>query len=289
MKTQIDCFPCFFKQATLASRMAGGDEKLQKKALIETAGLLYTAPLDRDPPYIATGIFHKVNEIMGTTDPYRKVKDDYNKIVAEKYTDLINIIKKDTDPLRAAVKLALAGNIIDFGILEQFDLDAVIEQTMSTVPAIDEYQAMKQMIERAQTLLFITDNAGEIGFDRLLIDEIHQINKEIRITVAVKKIPIINDATIYDAQFFGIDVKNKLIDNGSNHIGTYLPSCSSEMIEAFTHADMIISKGQANWESLEENAPDKMWFLLKAKCRCVAEFLKVKLGDILIVRGRHAR
>lgn len=286
MKTKPECFPCFFKQAIIASRMAGADIKQQEKVLTETAGILYTASCDRDPPYIATGIFHKVNEIMGTVDPYLNVKDHYNKIVAEKYEELLNIIQSDADPLRAAVKLSIAGNIIDFGIMEEFDLDKVIQETRGMVPAADDYQVMKKILSQAKRLLFITDNAGEIGFDRLLIDEIHRLNKELQVTVAVKKIPIINDATVYDAQFFGLDVANKLIDNGSHHIGTYLPSCSSAMIESFNRADIIIAKGQANWESLEDQATDKIFFLLKAKCTCVADVLGVKMGDILIKRGR---
>lgn len=286
MKTQAECFPCFFKQAILAARMAGIDEKLQKKVLTETAGILYTASLDRDPPYIATHIFHKVYEIMGTTDPYSHVKEEYNKIVAGKFEEINRLIQNAVDPLRMAVKLSLAGNIIDFGILETFDLDGVIQDTVAHEPVVDHYTQLKEYIEKSKKLLFIADNAGEIGFDRLLIDEIRKVNRNIFVTVAVKKVPIINDATVFDAEFFGLEIKNKVIDNGSKHIGTYLPSCSHEMIEAYNQADTIIAKGQANWESLEEKATDKIFFLLKAKCSCVARVLGVNVGDSLIKNGK---
>lgn len=286
MKTQIECFPCFFKQAILAVRMAGKDEKLQKKALTEAAGILYTASLDRDPPYIATHIFHKVYEIMGTQDPYLQVKEEYNKIVAGKFEETTRLIQNAVDPLRMAVKHSLAGNIIDFGILETFDLDQVIQDTLQHEPAVDHYEKLKEYIDKSKKLLFIADNAGEIGFDRLLIDEIHKVNRDISVTVAVKKVPIINDATLFDAQFFGLEIKNKVIDNGSKHVGTFLPSCSPEMIEAYNQADTIIAKGQANWESLEEKATDTIFFLLKAKCSCVAQVLGVNVGDVLIKQGR---
>lgn len=285
MKTYPECFPCFFKQALIAARMASDDKKKQEKALKESAGILLTASLDRDPPYIATSIFHKVYEVTGNNDPYAQVKEKYNKIVAEKYDELRGIIDKAVDPLRTAVKLSLAGNIIDFGILEEFDLDTVIQQTLDKEPAIDQYALLKEKIEKSQKLLFIVDNAGEIGFDRLLIDEIHRINRHVRITVVVKKTPIINDATMYDAQFFGLEIKNKVIDNGSRHIGTFLPSCSKEMVDAYYTADVIIAKGQANWESLEAEAPEKLFFLLKAKCGCVARVLGVEEGDVLICKG----
>ena len=125
-----------------------------------------------------------------------------------------------------------------------------------------------------------------ISFDALLIDEIRRFNRNIAVTVAVKKEPIINDATVYDAQFFGIEKKNKIIDNGSHHIGTFLPTCSAAMIETFRSADMIIAKGQANWESLDAAATDKIFFLLKAKCACVARVLGVRQGDVVVKQGR---
>jgi uncharacterized protein with ATP-grasp and redox domains len=286
MKTYPECFECFLRQALIASRMAGADIEQQKKVQQEIAGLLFTVSADRDPPYIATSIFHAVNKIMNNNDPYSKVKEEYNVIAAKKIPELISIAEKALDSLYMAIRIALAGNIIDFGLLESFDLDAVITDTINRTLAIDHYTQFKELLGRSKNILYITDNAGEIGFDVILMDEIRRRYNDSTITVAVKKYPVINDATVYDAQYFGIEKKYRIIDNGSHHVGTYLPSCSDEMIAAYQKADMIIAKGQANFESLEAEADKRHFFLLKAKCGCVARVLGVQVGDVVLKRGR---
>jgi hypothetical protein len=285
MKTLPECFPCFMRQAMLAAKLAGDDPQLQMKALKEAAAVLMNAPVDRDPPYIATGMFHAVYRVMNNADPYAAVKQKYNEIVIKKYTALGDIIAQSTDALKTAVRLSIAGNIIDFGILEQFDLDNIIEESLSMPLAIDHYKQFTETLRAAKQLLFIADNAGEIGFDRLLIDEIHRLYPDVAVTVAVKKIPIINDAMVFDAQFFGLEIRNRIIDNGSTHVGTFLPSCSPEMIAAYQRADMIIAKGQANWESMNNSGDNRVFYMMKAKCAYVAEAIGAKLHDIILKQG----
>ncbi|MBD3271334.1 MAG: DUF89 family protein [Elusimicrobia bacterium] len=284
MKTYPECFPCFMKQAFYAARTGSSDQKLQQKALHEACTVLAHASTDRSPPYTATDVFHTVNRIIANPDPYARAKKEFNELVKKNWDHYLALITQSPDPLRMAVKLSLAGNSIDFGILETVDLDEAIERILGIEPTIDEYVSFRKLITQATSLVFLTDNAGEIGFDRLLIDQIHLTKPSLAITVVVKQVPIINDATVYDAQFFGLD-KYRVITNGSRHVGTFLPSCSAEMLRAYNHAEIIVAKGQANFESLEDQHNDRIYFLLKIKCACVARHLGVAVGDTAIKRG----
>lgn len=190
------------------------------------------------------------------------------------------------EPLHYAIKAAILGNIIDLGIGMEFDLDRDAEKIFSEPLAIDHYREFREILASGRmNILYLGDNAGEIVFDMLLIDELRHDHD---VTYTVKSGPIINDATIQDALYVGMTDMVKVIETGSNGIGVKWNGVSEEFRTAFEKADIILSKGQGNFETIND-CPGDIFFLLRAKCEFVAEELGVKLGDIVFKRNRNTQ
>jgi len=280
MKTYLDCISCFFRQGLEAARMVTDDEEKQRKVLDEIAKELPQIPLNSSPPEMGRKIHKIVRQIAGSSDPYKKIKDKYNKIALKLYPKLREIARKGKDPLLMSIRVAIAGNIIDFGVNTHIDIEPEIKQILKQDFAIFDYIPFKKALEYTDELLYIADNSGEVFFDRILIELITDaLNK--KVTYAVREKPIINDATIEDALFCGIDKVARIISSGSDGPGTFLSLATNEFRSYFSRAKLIISKGQGNYETLSEvNKP--IFFLLKAKCPVIAKDLGCKAGDIVL-------
>jgi uncharacterized protein with ATP-grasp and redox domains len=198
------------------------------------------------------------------------------------YPALKKLIEESNDPLRTAVRLAIAGNIIDFGPLQDFNLEKTIEEVLSRPFSVDDYEQLKEKILKAETLLYFTDNAGEIVFDKLLVETTLKIKKLEKIRFAVKGGPIINDATIEDAKYISLsDLPNVEFLEMSNGEPGKWPDRNSQTVKNWiTEHDLVISKGQGNYEGLSEHSG--LFFLLIAKCPVIASDLGVKVGDIIL-------
>jgi uncharacterized protein with ATP-grasp and redox domains len=262
--------------------MAGKSEKVQDGLQRKMLSWLAAADWSRNPPFIATQLFRRTYRALGTKDPYARVKKEYNNKVLALYPRSRRLLRTSADPLATALRLALAGNIIDFGILEQFDLGAVLQQTLAMPLAPAKVRKFRERARAASRILYIADNAGEIGLDRFLIEEIRRVNPAARVTLAVKKTPNINDATLEDARFFQLEDVAELIDTGGNWIGTHVHLCAPRFQKTFRQADLIVSKGQANYEALEDRRDPRIVFLLRAKCPVVARMLRVALDTPVI-------
>jgi len=276
MKADLECLPCFLKQAFEAARMATDDEMVQRRVLDEVTKLLPSLSLDKTPPKISRGIHQLVREASGTEDPYRGVKEKYNRIALSLYPELKDKVKASDDPLLFAIRVAIAGNIIDFGIGLDFDIDRDLDRVLGAEFAIFDYGEFKETLTRAKKVLYLADNAGEVVFDRVLIE---CLDKEV--IYAVKESPIINDALTDDAKFCGIDKVVQIISSGVDAPGTVLGLCSQEFLKYYNDADLIISKGQGNFEVLSDE-PKPIFFLLIVKCSVVARYLGVKVRDIVL-------
>ena len=265
--------------------MSTGDEALQRRILDEVMKRLVQLPLDVTPPQVGRIIHRLIKEITGKDDPYQRVKRRYNEMALEMYPGLCERVQASEDPVLTAVKLAIAGNIVDFGALSgNFDLEQVVEETLSSDFASDDYESFRRAFERADHIVYLGDNTGEIVFDRILIETLLKLVRA-QIVFVVRGAPIINDATMEDARFVGMDQVVQVISDGSDTPATVLSECSPEVSEAYHAADMVIVKGQGSYESLsDEHGP--LFFLLKAKCPVVAEDLGVKVGGIILKRGR---
>jgi len=261
--------------------MATSDEILQREILNSVLKELPKFPQTVTPPEIAVNVHRIVKKVSGNKDPYKKVKEKFNKKALKLYSGLKHKINKSDNHLLTASKLAIAGNIIDFGAGgSNFDLDKTIEEVMSSNLAIDHFNRFKDDILKSSSILYIGDNSGEIVFDRILIEEIKKYS-EADIFFVVRGEPILNDATIEDAEFVGIDKVAKVISDGYDAPAMLLSNSSKELKEVFDSADMVIAKGQGNYETLNE-AEGNIYFLLKAKCLVLAKDIESNLGDNIL-------
>jgi uncharacterized protein with ATP-grasp and redox domains len=282
MKLNLDCIPCFQRQALQAVRFISNDEELHQKVLREVTKKLLESDWDLTPPELAHEVHRIVKSVTNEKDPYKEVKKESNDLVLKMYPALKEKVEESKNPLRTAVRLAIAGNIIDFGQLQEFNLEKAIKEVLKKKFAIDDYEQLKEILKDAETLLFFTDNAGEIGFDKLLVETFLKAKRFEKISLVVKGGPIINDATLEDATYMGLctlpNVEFLKLSNGETGTG---PERNSRAVKRWIRKhDLVISKGQGNYEGLSEN--DGLFFLLMAKCPVIASDLNVEVGDIIL-------
>jgi uncharacterized protein with ATP-grasp and redox domains len=289
MKTYLDCIPCFFRQALEAARMAGADEKTQKKILDEISKAIPRIQLSSTPPEMGKIIHDLVKKITGEEDPYKEIKGKANKQALKIYPELKAKVDSAEDKLLMAVELTIAGNIIDYGTKNTLDIEKELTKILRKEQRIikDEkesifnFKSFEKALRKAKNILYIGDNAGETVFDCILLEEIKKIDPKKEIVYAVREKPIINDTLKEDALKAGIDNFAEIISSGSDIPGTILPLCSKRFIDIFKKTELIISKGQGNYETLsEEKRP--IFFLFMAKCPVIARDVGCKLGEIIL-------
>lgn len=276
MKTYLDCFPCFVQQSLNAGRIATKNDNIIKELINQVGCMLKDIPMDSTPPQTGNLIYRKVREITGVFDPYKKIKQASIKDALEAYPELKQIVIESDNRLLTAIRIAIAGNIIDFGVSKTFNLKEDIRKILKQEFAIFHFQQFVEQLERAKSILYLGDNAGESVFDKILIEELGK-----PVTYAVRETPVINDVTFSDAVDSGLDQVAKIISSGSSAPGTILSLCNDDFIRQFEEADMIISKGQGNYEGLS-SVDRSVFFLLKAKCKVIAKDLHVKEDDIVL-------
>jgi len=285
MRTYLDCIPCFFRQALDMTRITGVDEATQKRVLNEVSKLIPDFPLDASPPKMGREIYRIVKGITGKNDPFKKIKQKSNKLVLDIYPKLKEEIRSSDDKLLAAVELAIAGNVIDYGVKNSLDIDREIEKILAGAKKSSkksfDYQEFRNALNNSGSVLYLGDNAGEIVFDKLLIEELSNILPDTKITYVVRDKPVINDVLMEDALSCGLDKIVDVISSGCDAPGTILDLCSKEFLELYKNAELIISKGQGNFETLaDEERP--IFFLFKVKCPVIANHTGFNLGDIVL-------
>ena len=282
MQSYTECIPCFVRQAHDALRLVGSDERqsheILQKVLVEAARF----PLDRPPPAMAQTIHRIIREELGNPDPYARIKTDSTRLALKLAEEARAIIGASIDPFRMALRFSIAGNILDFALASSWnrlDLSDFIEQTRLHELADTAVERLRAAVKSAKKILFLGDNCGETVFDRLLIEQISTPKN--RVIYAVKGSPVINDATLADALAADLDRVAELVENGSDAPGTLLEDCSAEFRRLFDRADLVIAKGQANYESLcEVSRP--VFFLTRVKCPVIARDLGEPVGSWVI-------
>ncbi|WPL18464.1 hypothetical protein Thiowin_03537 [Thiorhodovibrio winogradskyi] len=283
MRIYLDCWPCFLRQALSASRRAGASPELQRAILEETMTALHTLTSDATPPEMGERIHRLVRERARAPDPYLEVKREATAQALTLLPALRERVQEAEDPLRTAVRIAIAGNIIDHGVAETFDLEETLGRVLDATPPINDLAVLRGALERVDEVLYLADNAGETVFDRVLIEAL-----SIPVTYAVKAGPVLNDATREDAIAAGLDQVADIIDTGCDAMGAPLRLCSPDFRERFNRARLIIAKGQANYETLSGvDAP--ICFLLQAKCSVIAEDIGVPTGSVIIQASKALR
>jgi len=276
MKTYLECLPCFMSQALRAGRMATKDEKKIKVLLDEVGCMVKDIPMESTPPETGDLIYQKVSEITGVKDPYKKIKESNIKEALALYPKLKQIINKSPNKLLTAIRIAIAGNVIDLGVDKEFNILEDLEKILVREFAFFDFEEFKYHLKNAKSILYLGDNAGESVFDKILIEEMGK-----PVTYVVREVPVINDVTVEDAINSGLDEVAEIISSGSSAPGTILNLCSNAFLDRFNNADMVISKGQGNYEGLS-NVDRLVFFLLKAKCNVIANNLQVRENDIVL-------
>jgi len=283
MKSQLDCIPCFSRQALDAISLVVKDplqrEILLRKILHEIA----KATWQESPPAMGQRIHRIIRKELGSVDPYREVKGHMNQMAAELMPALREQIQTHPDPFEAAVRVAIGGNLLDTGAKTQIaahELPAHLE-TIWTEPLHGKVEDLSRAVEKARSILYLADNAGEIFFDRLLIE---QLPAE-KITLVMRGSPVLNDATLEDAKLAGLPELVPVMDNGSDAPGTLLEDCSEDFRHRFEEADLIIAKGQGNYETLSD-VNQQIFFLFTVKCPLIADHVGEPVGSLVVKAGR---
>lgn len=279
MKTYLDCIPCFVRQCLESVRFATEDEATHERIMRELLHAASEMDLSQPPPAMGQHIHRRIRELTGVDDPYCEAKDRQNRIALELSEQVADEVRRAPDSLQLAVRLAIGGNVIDLGAKSQLDEAHIRTEVMASLykPLDGDVERFADAIAGAAKILYLTDNAGEIVFDRLLIEQFPRD----RVTVAVKGAPIINDATMADAKVAGITELVNVIDNGSDAPGTILEDCSERFRRHFAESDLIIAKGQGNYETLRESSRP-IYFLLRVKCRILAQDLGCPVGQMVL-------
>ena len=278
MKTYLDCIPCFMSQALRAGRLASDDDAVIKNVLDKTAQFIQEIPVDYTPPQIGEHIYSYISEITGNSDPYREVK----KMNIDKAFELYNYFDKrmsaEPDPLKAAVMLSISGNVIDMGVKGIIDIEDEVIRILDKFNDIPDLGLLREKLESSETVLYIGDNSGEAVFDLFMLKQLE--NK--KVFYAVRDIPVINDITRKEAEIIGIDRYAQIISSGVKAPGTVLDRVSDHFLEIYSSADLVISKGQGNYEALSEAERD-IFFLLIAKCPVIARNIGTDVGTPLLL------
>lgn len=249
--------------------------------------LLLEEGLLTPPPVVGTKIHRLVRELTGKPDPYYAEKKRFNRLALERWDLFKKWIRESADPFETTVRLAIAGNSIDFaleGITEERVLQMIGEATSQNLSG--DVADFRRTVEEADSILYLTDNAGEIVFDKLLVEALISPAFGKKVTVATRGAPVINDALIDDAREIGMTKLARVATNGGDGLGTIFEFVSDEFKDLFLNADLVIAKGLANLETLQTPdarlTPKRIAFLFKAKCRFIAKALGVKLNDLCV-------
>jgi len=279
MITTFACIPCLARQAAEVAEMSVADPARRE----ELVRLLLRGIADTDwkvsPVRISQLMQRRVREFSGKPDPYRELKTRMNDAALELLPALASAAAERPDPHEAAVRLAIAGNLLDAGSRERLMPEELAEHLAQIweQPLVGDVAALFRAAESAQRILYLADNAGEIVFDKLLVEALPRD----RVTLVVRGVPVLNDVTHEDAVVAGLHEVAEVIDNGADAPGTILEETSPAFRQRFREADLIIAKGQGNFETLSEvEAP--IYYLLTVKCPAVGAAIGAPVGAMVV-------
>jgi len=286
MNTSLDCLPCIFRQTLDAVRRVSDDPALYERVVREVAGWICTADLRLPPPVMAQRLHRFLRELTGIADPYANAKMRDNALALSLMPELRERLAVSPNPLVLAVRLAIAGNLIDLGPKHELSAEEILRSVRQVLdePFSGDVETFRQAVANAGEILYLADNAGEIVLDRLLVEALGPA----RVTVAVRGAPVINDATIDDARAAGLQDIVRVLSNGSDAPGTVLEECNAEFQKRFAQADLVIAKGQGNFETLSA-APRDICFLFKVKCPVISATVGLPLGTQALLWSRAGK
>lgn len=288
MHTGNECLVCFMHQALRTVRHCTADPQLQWQVVTEIGGMLTGFDQTLSPPANAVHYYRHIARRTGIADPFIAIKRESNEYVLSLEARTRELIAQEADPLLAAMQFAINANVIDYGAQQQLDREAALSSCRQTL-AINHYEELRRCIDRKARILYLADNCGEIVFDKILIEML--LKRGCPVVLAVREKPIINDATLEDVHFCGLDALCPVVTNDGDIPGTPYPVGDTEFGRLFNEADVILSKGMGNFESLSDvRAP--LFFLFMVKCGPVRHYLSqhfpeagLQVGSSVLLAG----
>jgi len=284
-----ECYPCMLDQAIRAAVLSGVKGDALISLMKEATSILSETDPALTPPEAAAPLYLLVADVSGVMDPYRGLREEGNRKALELVKRLREELREDPHRLEKALATAVAGNALDFGARSlPLDLEQSLGRMLAGGLAVDHRQEFLRDLEDSRRLLYICDNAGEIAFDGLLCEFLAIEYPAIEMTFAVRGGPMINDALLSDARQVGLDRWGRVITTGQALAGVVVERASHEFREAFREAEVIVAKGQGNFETLE-GREENIYFLFQVKCDCVSRYLGVERGAGLVLRARSVQ
>ena len=285
MKISYECGPCFLRQAREALDLSTDDEMLKMEVIGEIFQFL-SKNFNEGTNSNGTGsaMHNIIKQKTGCRDPYYKEKIEGNEIALKYLPDVKRILDEDGS-LENHVKIAIIGNILDFGAFTlDDDIESVIKSSLDKDLVIKDIEEFENSLKVHDKVLYLVDNTGEIVFDKLLLSKIKEYDLDI--TIAVKSEPILNDACIAEALDAGLDEFGEIVEIGAGTVGYVDSEISDEFREIFNSHEFVISKGMGNYEGLTEiDLSNKdVFFLLCAKCNTISRDIGVNLHDMLLFK-----
>lgn len=271
MRSHADCFDCAIKQCRKIAALSGGDSTVADRVVAYVTVGARNLGLDEPPSTYTSHILLAAMGLLDEPDPFAGLKADQNRAAGEAAARLDRELDSVAEPLKAALELAAAGNVLDSGPRRSFSLDSALAELAF---ARDDSDRLFAALARAKNVLYILDNAGEVLFDRLVLKRLPKAG----LTIVARSSPILNDVTVDEARELGLEEFGRLIGTGSPYLGIDFGTVSDEFTDAYAAADVVVAKGHANFESLVDDGRDG-WYVLKAKCEHVAAKLGVGLGQ----------
>ncbi|SHF57599.1 hypothetical protein SAMN05444274_106243 [Mariniphaga anaerophila] len=278
-----ECLICQIK--SLQQRLDKYEIPEEKRDRIVSDVLKKIAAIDLEKSYSpenTRNILAKLKEHSTVEDPYREEKENANHQLLSRYNEFRELVNKSSDRFDTALRLAVAGNIIDFGPGNHFDLEETIKKALTSDIAVNDSKELREEIKKAKTILYLADNCGEVVLDKLFLETIAHPN----VWYAVRNEPVLNDVTEKEARAVGIDQFAKIIPNGYDAPSTLLHKVSSQFLELYNNADLIISKGMGNFEGLMHENNPRLFFLFMVKCPVISRKVGAAKGELVVKRSK---
>lgn len=299
MRLNLNCIVCNINQVLCTAETLDLDEELRERIMREVLAYLSTADYCCCNPEVIAGTWKIITKYTGNKNPYKEIKSYYNKALLTVYPSLKKQVAESAAPLKLALKYAVAGNLVDFAAKHAFDLETLkkkLEEAGNTDMVLDDSVTLMEKLMKldgnpdiSPVLLYLGDNCGEIVLDKLLIETLREAYPEIHIYYGVRGKAIVNDVTLEDAGEVKMEEAAQVVENGDGSLGTVLSRTSRQFREIFDCADIILSKGQGNYESLSEVSGKEIYHLFMAKCEAVAGRIGVPVMSVVCARqnGQH--
>jgi len=277
MNISLDCIPCIvnsFRRLLQSGILPNAEKEPAMRRLLD---FLARADYRQSPPALGRVMHRMIREVLKNPDPYKAIKEKFNTMMLGLYDDFQKMVRHADDPFDMAMRLAIAGNVIDFGPQHQLDVMDTMQRVVHADLAIDDSSQLRRDVQSASTILYVGDNCGEIVTDKLFIEMMNHPH----IYFAVRGSPVINDVTVEDAQIVGMSQVAQIVTTGDDAPGAVWETASDDFKKLLLTADVVIAKGQGNLEGLID-VKHTIYFLLVTKCDLIANRVGAKTGDFIV-------